>query len=76
MLLVAHATDVNADDGGGRTAIMGASERGWMTGIKALLAKGADPRASDNNGRTTLGYAALAGKYEVVEYLLSLTTDK
>jgi ankyrin repeat protein len=76
LLLLDRPADLNAADATGRTALMGVSERGWLTAAKALVAKGANATASDNIGRTAAGYAALAGQNEMLDYLRSLTIAK
>ena len=53
------------------TALHYASSVGHITVVDALLAKGADPRASDGEGRTALVLAAMFGHTDVIARLLS-----
>ena len=51
------ATNVNAVNYRGLTALMGAAEGGSFEDVKALVDAGADVHAVDNNGQTALGHA-------------------
>jgi uncharacterized protein len=43
--------------------------------VQWLIAKGADPKATDVEGKTALDYAKLRNKKEIADYLSSLTTQ-
>ncbi|XP_052757357.1 kinase D-interacting substrate of 220 kDa B isoform X4 [Galleria mellonella] len=63
--------NVNVDDKdeNGTTALMCASENGRVAAVRALLAAGADPCASDTDGWTSLAFAARGGHLSVVKEL-------
>jgi ankyrin repeat protein len=51
-------------------ALHDAAKAGELEQVKALLDKGADPEARDNNGESPLNWAALAGHRKVAELLI------
>jgi ankyrin repeat protein len=53
--------DVNAVDHEGNTAMHNAAARGDVEMILYLVAKGADPKAVNREGKTTSGHAERAG---------------
>lgn len=55
-LLLAGAR-ADAQDAGGRTALMAAAERGHVRSLVALVRAGADPRRADAAGRTAVAFA-------------------
>lgn len=48
---------------------------GDLSGVDALLHRGADPDQSDSSGQTPLCYAVLSGRFELVERMLATTAD-
>lgn len=56
--LLDAGAQVNAEDNRGRTALMIAAERGHADIVKLLLARGADPKHTDRQGKTARDLAA------------------
>jgi ankyrin repeat protein len=56
-LLLGAGADINAADNQGRTAVYGATQRGWNAMIRLLAEKGADLDVKDNAGFTALDVA-------------------
>ena len=73
--LIADGVDVNAANGQGRTALMGASYFGNEYVVKMLLAAGADVNVKDKQGATALINGAFSGKEEVVRALIAGGAD-
>ncbi len=67
-----HGEDVNAADHLGRTPLMLAAALGYMPIIKRLVAAKADLSLRDNDGKTAVIHAHLAGKPEAQAYLLKI----
>ena len=63
--------------GGSATAssLMEATTKGDSEKVKALLEKGADVNAKENNGLTALMRAAFAGQSEIVQALVAKGAD-
>lgn len=57
-LLLDAGANINAKDNTGRTALHGATQRGWAEMIRFLVENGADVNAADNNGMTAHDIAA------------------
>jgi len=74
-MLIEKGADVNARVKGKRTALMLASENGYLEGAELLLEKGADIDAEDEYGRTALMYAAEEGHKDIVELLVEKGAD-
>lgn len=74
MLLEAGA-NVNAADGDGFTALMGAVRYGLEEGVKILVDAGADVNARTNRGRTVLMEAAFNGWGETARFLIERGAD-
>ncbi len=69
LLLNNPATDVNAVDHEGETALMHAVYHGRRETVEQLLARGADIQVKDRNGQTALA-KAIDGKHKEIENLL------
>jgi len=69
--LIDLGADVNAAQGKGWTALMGAAQTGNYGLVKTLLDKGADPARKNGNGETALALAMKADKrnQEVIDPL-------
>ncbi|CAK0775327.1 formylglycine-generating enzyme [Azospirillaceae bacterium] len=74
-LLTAASVDVNATDENNNTALLLASQNGYIEVVEALLAADADVEARDNYGKTALLLASQNGYIEVVEALLAADAD-
>lgn len=59
-VLLEHGAAVNAQTKGGATALLTAARRGNTDAIRLLIAKGADPKASANNGAELVRIAYLS----------------
>lgn len=68
--LLSHGAEVNTRDGNGCTALMYASEKGFVETVQILLENGADLEAQDNFGKTALLTASFGGYTEIVHLLL------
>jgi ankyrin repeat protein len=68
-LLAANGIDVNARDGAGDTALIGAAQADHPAVVEALLARKADPRITDNKGKTALDIARDSKNQSLVERL-------
>jgi ankyrin repeat protein len=73
-LLIGAGAKVDAPDGEGRTAILGAV-RGPKGVVELLLKHGASLKVRGKDGRTLLHVAAAAGSLEVVDLLLAKGLD-
>jgi ankyrin repeat protein len=63
-IMLEQGLDINATDRGGRTALHGAALQGFDEVVAALVERGADLRAEDNDGYTPLDTAkGLAGGF-------------
>ena len=68
-MLIKAGADVNEKTAKGRTALMWASDRGFIVTVSALIEAGADVNAKDRYGRTALMMAAEKGHTEIVKLL-------
>lgn len=68
--LIASGANVNAKDGDGQSALMIASDRGYMDIVLALLQAGADANAEDNSAWTPLMFASSDGHTDVALALI------
>jgi ankyrin repeat protein len=66
---LANASDIDARDAEGRTALMLATLNGRTDAVTFLLAHGADPRAADAHGTTPLQAAIAADEREIIAAL-------
>lgn len=69
-IIVHDRTDLNRQDGCGRTALFHAAENGQRCAVRRLLAAGAHIDVRDKNGMTALMTAVDHGKAEVAAELL------
>eukprot|EP00468_Gymnochlora_sp_CCMP2014_P004881 CAMPEP_0167747532 /NCGR_PEP_ID=MMETSP0110_2-20121227/4336_1 /TAXON_ID=629695 /ORGANISM="Gymnochlora sp., Strain CCMP2014" /LENGTH=593 /DNA_ID=CAMNT_0007632449 /DNA_START=314 /DNA_END=2095 /DNA_ORIENTATION=+ len=70
--------DQGADPSVGRgdlTPLMLAAMKGWDESVKILLEYGSDARATNQNGRLALHYAAERGELSIVERLVAAGSD-
>ncbi len=56
--------------------MMWAAEKGHVKAAKALMTKGANPKAKDKNGTTALDIALKAGNAKIVELLRACGAKK
>jgi ankyrin repeat protein len=68
-LLLEHGAEVNAQQQGGWTALHAAAHHGDVAMAKMLLARGADPKDTNGEGKTALDLA-VADVHEEVARLL------
>lgn len=64
--LLAGNVDVNAPDPKGRRALVLAIQRGHIKAVKALLARGANPKTPDSRGITPISAAYSRGDLEIL----------
>lgn len=69
--LLVRGANPNASDGQGRTALILASQVGFVAGVTVLLENKANVRIVDRLGNTPLMWAAAGGFDEIVEALLT-----
>jgi hypothetical protein len=67
--------DVEAEDSGGRTALLWASRNGHEAVVRLLLEQGADVEAKDSGGQTALLWASRNGHEAVIRLLLEQGAD-
>jgi len=66
------ATDVNAQDEFGNTALMFAVMMGNFDAVKILISLGADPHITSRNSRNSASTVAeVLGKWDILEYMLN-----
>ena len=73
--LLKKGADLEAKDGDGDTALVGAATRGQLDVVKCLVELGADLEAKDGDGRTALMMAASWGELDVVKFLVEHGAD-
>jgi len=73
--LISRGADVNATDGGGRTAMHGAAWHGHLDLIAALRQAGGDLFAKSNDGHTPAFYAQQNGQKEIAFQLMLLELE-
>ena len=64
--IIDHGAQVNATNKNGQTALMMASDCGYLNGINMLLRAGADPNVINVNGSTCLHFASCHGSSKEV----------
>ncbi|KAL8697162.1 MAG: hypothetical protein Q9201_007271 [Fulgogasparrea decipioides] len=67
--------EVDVFDSWGRTPLMWAAWRGDSDSVAILLAYGADPKATSNDGNSVLIYAAYGGDVECMRLILDTGAD-
>lgn len=65
-------TNQNKD---GMTPLMVAAFRANLTAVNALIAKGANPQARENEGMTVLMWAVISGDVKIIEAILAQKVD-
>lgn len=73
--LVEHGTDVNKDDGNGRTPLSYAVYRGYENIVKYLVEHGTDINKTDKQKATALCWASYYGHEGIVKYLVEHGAD-
>jgi uncharacterized protein len=73
--LIKDGADANARDDKGKTALMWASDRGYLDVVASLIEKGADVNASSRDGGTALIEATYRGFESIVQLLLQKGAD-
>jgi ankyrin repeat protein len=71
-LLIEHKADVNYKDWFKTTALMYAASKGNKRIAEILIAAGADPKASDDQGNTVLSAAKESNDQGMIEFIQSL----
>ena len=69
-MVLGMGADVNAKNGGGNSALIGASTNGHTEIVARLLEEGANVNMNDNYGYTALMWASNMGHTRIVEMLL------
>ena len=69
------ASQLNARDADGRTALSWAAARGDEAAVSQLLHAKANPNIAGHDGRTPLHWAALSSSHETVKMLLGFKAD-
>ena len=67
--------DLNRANENGTTLLMVAARRGNLESVRALLKRGADPRARDHDGQTVLHYALPSKNRALISELLRAGAD-
>ncbi|GBM82171.1 Histone-lysine N-methyltransferase EHMT1 [Araneus ventricosus] len=75
MLMSSRFVDVNAQDDGGWTPIVWASEHNHYDVVKYLLKRGANPNIKDNEGNTGLHWSAFGGSVDICYLYLDYGCD-
>ncbi|KAF8773102.1 Histone-lysine N-methyltransferase EHMT1 like protein [Argiope bruennichi] len=75
MLMSSRFVDVNAQDDGGWTPIVWASEHNHYDVVKYLLKRGANPNIKDNEGNTGLHWSAFGGSVDICYLYLDFGCD-
>jgi ankyrin repeat protein len=70
-LLIEHGSDINAKMKNSVSALMIASENGFIEAVQILVEHKAEIDAEDDEGRTALIYAESEQHKEVISFLLS-----
>lgn len=66
---------INVKDSEGRTPLIWAVDRGSLSAVEILVAKGAEINAKDQEGQTALHYAIVCEQEEVAKYLFEHGAD-
>jgi len=74
-MLITAGADVNAKITGGYTALMLASQKGYLEIVKLLITAGADVNAKITGGYTALMLASQKGYLEIVKVLIAARAD-
>ena len=74
--LLDAGADIDAQDAGGNTALMGVCFKGYPHIAELLIDRGANVNKQGANGATALMYTAMFGQNEIAELLLQHGADK
>jgi ankyrin repeat protein len=69
-MIMSKSANINAKDYDGNTALIRASEKGYIKVVRELLKKGADVRSKNYHGSSALMRASFNGHIDVVRALL------
>ncbi|KFM59010.1 Histone-lysine N-methyltransferase EHMT1, partial [Stegodyphus mimosarum] len=75
ILMTSREVDLNAQDDGGWTPIVWASEHDHYNVVKYLLKRGANPNIKDNEGNTGLHWSAFSGSVDICYLYLDYGCD-
>mmetsp|Transcript_22308 Transcript_22308/g.50445 ORF Transcript_22308/g.50445 Transcript_22308/m.50445 type:complete len:235 (+) Transcript_22308:45-749(+) len=74
-ILIESKCELNPLDDVGNTPLIYAASRGILNLVNALVAGGADPKATNKNGQTALHKAVIGGHIGIVRRLIELKLD-
>ncbi|MEG0093812.1 MAG: ankyrin repeat domain-containing protein, partial [Erysipelotrichaceae bacterium] len=72
---IKKGTNINYQNGDGRTALMRSAKRGYKDIVRVLLDNDADVNLEDNNGKTAIMGAAKKGHRTIVKKLIEAGAD-
>jgi len=75
-MLLDRGANINATDHDGWTALIKATEAGYVELVELLVKRGADIEIADSTGRKAWTYAALAGRTDIAEVFKQARADR